>query len=884
MNSNRGSEWRKWDLHIHTPASDGNGSPDEIVEKAIEQGLSVIAITDHHCADYIDKVKNAAEGKNISVISGIEFRSEYGSKSVHFIAYFPDYYGTTQLNSQSLHDLILSKLSISRTNLIAKGKEQDPSLSDNDAFKKGMFLVQVDFKTASSLVHQYGGIISVHNGRKENGLDSEVKHFGRGASNAHSMYEDLGTMKEELMKQYIDICDIGCSDNERDRLFYLKQFNHPSIICSDAHSVSEIGKSFTWIKADPTFEGLKQILFEPEMRVKIQIDRPDYKHSYQIIDSISLNKEGFWNNTIFFNENLNTIVGGRSTGKSTLLKTIAKKIDNNVNIKENSDFILNNLDGVEIKWKDNSESSIRDIDFFPQGHMYDIADNQEKIDKLIEEIIKNTDNYKLIENYNIRNSEITKSILQQIVNAFQLQSEIYELSDKLKQKGDKSGIESEIKILQEKIDELSKDSNISDDDSKNYQDMIKCVSDLDTKNQVIDRDIEQLNNLKTKSIFDGSYINLLSDLSFDTKASIEGSYNELTNKVNQEWLRVIENGINALSSKKVNNSTTKNRITQSEVYIKCYNYYKRNTELMAFQSKLQIECDKLKIVEEFETKILNKKTLLDNSINCIVNEHISFKTNVEELVGKLHINHDEVSIEAKQLFEKELMQSFLETRLNQRGNERQVYINTLVNNYQNDTLNQCKVFLTKAITNGVDYKNNYDNKSVISDFFTRNWFRYSFVLTYQQDEFYEMSQGKKAFVILKLLLDFSKKECPILIDQPEDSLDNRAIYNELVEYIKNKKNKRQIILVTHNPNVVVGADAENVIVANQHGTNSPNIGNVQFKYINGSLENSQNKQKEKIEEIDDILDNQGIREHICEILEGGEEAFVKREKKYGFKK
>jgi len=80
-----------------------------------------------------------------------------------------------------------------------------------------------------------------------------------------------------------------------------------------------------------------------------------------------------------------------------------------------------------------------------------------------------------------------------------------------------------------------------------------------------------------------------------------------------------------------------------------------------------------------------------------------------------------------------------------------------------------------------------------------------------------MSQGKQAFVILKLLLEFSKKECPILIDQPEDSLDNRAIYNELVKYIIDKKKERQIILVTHNSNVVVSADAEQIIVANQHG-------------------------------------------------------------------
>ena len=48
----KGSEWRKWDLHVHTPASydwhGGEVTPEELVEKAIEEGLSVIAVTDHH--------------------------------------------------------------------------------------------------------------------------------------------------------------------------------------------------------------------------------------------------------------------------------------------------------------------------------------------------------------------------------------------------------------------------------------------------------------------------------------------------------------------------------------------------------------------------------------------------------------------------------------------------------------------------------------------------------------------------------------------------------------------------------------------------------------------------------------------------------------------
>lgn len=131
-----------------------------------------------------------------------------------------------------------------------------------------------------------------------------------------------------------------------------------------------------------------------------------------------------------------------------------------------------------------------------------------------------------------------------------------------------------------------------------------------------------------------------------------------------------------------------------------------------------------------------------------------------------------------------------------------------------------------------------------------------------------------------MLLDFSTKKCPILIDQPEDSLDNRAIYNELVKYLKVKKKERQIILVTHNPNVVVSADAENVIVANQNGNDCLNNYNIKFQYINGALENA----KTKDENTTIILESQGIREHVCEILEGGREAFEKREKKYGFKK
>ena len=137
-----------------------------------------------------------------------------------------------------------------------------------------------------------------------------------------------------------------------------------------------------------------------------------------------------------------------------------------------------------------------------------------------------------------------------------------------------------------------------------------------------------------------------------------------------------------------------------------------------------------------------------------------------------------------------------------------------------------------------------------------------------------MSEGKTAFVILRLLLDFSTNEYPILIDQPEDDLDNRAIFGDLVTYLREKKMKRQIVIVTHNPNVVVGADAEEIIVANQQGIGNANPDEVKFAYITGALEDSFTN------DTCFMLLSQGIREHVCDLLEGGDKAFKLREQKY----
>ena len=74
--NSKGSIWRKWDLHLHSTASDGKCTPEELVDESVAKGIKVIALTDHHTVNNIDKIKRLGKEKGLGVIAGIEFRTE----------------------------------------------------------------------------------------------------------------------------------------------------------------------------------------------------------------------------------------------------------------------------------------------------------------------------------------------------------------------------------------------------------------------------------------------------------------------------------------------------------------------------------------------------------------------------------------------------------------------------------------------------------------------------------------------------------------------------------------------------------------------------------------------------------------------------------------
>jgi hypothetical protein len=151
-----------------------------------------------------------------------------------------------------------------------------------------------------------------------------------------------------------------------------------------------------------------------------------------------------------------------------------------------------------------------------------------------------------------------------------------------------------------------------------------------------------------------------------------------------------------------------------------------------------------------------------------------------------------------------------------------------------------------------------------------DWLRDTSHITVQYGIEYEgvsiehLSPGTRGVVLLLLYLAIDRNDTrPLIINQPEENLDPNSVYAELVPHFRQARKRRQIIVVTHNANLVVNTDADQVIVAKAE--RKPGMALPLIHYQTGAIE------------------NKGIRAAICELLEGGQRAFLDRERRYRLK-
>ncbi|OHD18803.1 MAG: hypothetical protein A2086_03255 [Spirochaetes bacterium GWD1_27_9] len=925
----KGSEWRKWDLHAHTPNDlEWNNKPDlstkelrqdfsrKYISFAKKNEISVIGITDHNFCDNLESsllpyIIDEAKKENITILPGFEITAKDGS-GIHLLIIFPE-------NT----DLTKIKKIVDRLFNIG---------NDNSLNNKAIHVCDKTIDEINKIIieSKSQAIYIFAHADRDNGI------------------LDKGTITgerrvQEWQKDFIRICQLSKSPNEfSESCFISKVVNKIDehykkdmvyIIASDCRSISTtgnedgrnyLGEKFTWIKADATFEGLKQILHEPESRVRIQQDKPERKNDYQVIKRVRFldtrTKKEFSDEWINLNHNLNSIIGGKSSGKSLLLYHIAKTIDpdriNEINkdkVYQNIAYTLENDPNFnfEIEWNDGEKYCLKDanrrsspITYIPQLYLNRLADADDKkkeLNALIEDMLRDShsDYKEFREAISVEISETRDNLNKSISEYFRIHDNLIQKQKELKELGDRKAIENAVKEIDGNILILRKESEFSEDEEKEYKVLIdkkeKTVTDLTQQEKYIKslNDLQNRLNDYIKNIKGTLHIDIFDKVIKNDLTLTDDIKNNLNSLFDLILIDLIKSGSESINKHfklmKTENEKREKLLTEKEEIedkLKPYQAKVSNQELFSELDKRKKE-EQIKlnaiIQKEKEIEELKKQKNYDlffryyqdlfNSYNKIIEKNSLYSdirdTENLKLSSTIHFNNDK------------FFDNF-SNKINKRaGLSNQFenifdYNNNFIFNTENH-INNIKLIITNVLEDKVKINSSYQVKDIIIALLD-DYFYIDYNLIQDSDDLLKMSPGKRGIILFQLFLHLSKSTDPILIDQPEDNLDNRTVYNELNDFIKTKKSKRQIIIVSHNPNLVVSTDSENVIVANQDGQNkSGKNKNYKFEYINGSLENSFVNDTEI-----GILYQKGIREHVCEILEGGKEAFAKREKKYGF--
>lgn len=946
----RGSEWRKWDLHLHTPSSydykQKSASNSEIINTLVKNEISVAAITDHHImdCDRISDLKRLASNK-VTILPGIELRTNSGgSENVHLIGIFPE---------DSNYDNIWAKIS---------GKLD---ITTEDVKEKGNDYVFVDLVTACEIIHKLGGVTTIHAGGKSNSienLDNKVKVFQR--------------VKKEYLTKHIDFLELSKTNDVhgyQEIVFPNIQKTLPFISGSDNHNI--LNYSFNtecWIKSDPTFLGLKQVITEPSRA--LLGDQPPYAkypsiNGHRYLDVITLSSttsnpsEKFFDQELPINNSLTTIIGRKGSGKSALADVIALlgasgDYDDFIFLNKKSfrkaPESLSKKHSAKLSWRNqivdqvtnlhsNPEDSLpQKVKYLPQLFLEKIctqlSNKSQKtyFDEQIEDIVfknitaaKRKDELTLeqyIENRTAGTEEkisafkaelqtinnrlveiehkISTSTMTANLNELNLLKE--QLKQLISQKPVQPTYHSQKNAQQQKI--ITKKTTILEKISKCKTAIKKKRSTYELRQQSIQIAIEKaqtyqkefsrkIDELNTQLATEGINVKIKQNLTLDLN-DLE-KHNKKDLKREKAFSRIlsadsklskIESDIIAeVIALKKTLSKEQQAVLQYKIDIQKWKkqlrklagttsspntlaYYKRSirevptlrtqhTSLVKkrnsiFKKTLSLK-NKVKktYVESFfntEKKILDFKNNLEvknENIPVSFSIEISVKKLADELLritNKKHAGFFRIAEEAEkkiqQFIEENPITSTLDAYDFVLKLESEIYKDIELADRYLHTENILAVGQDSTIMHQVLF--NPDN---IVPSISMNW---------DHKNIKDLSPGERGTLLLLFFLIADPSECPLIIDQPEDNLDNDTIFSILVPCIKEAKKRRQLILVTHNPNIAVACDAEQIIHAQKSLT--PPF----FQYQSGAIESP------------------AINKMIVDTLEGTLPAFKYRERTY----
>lgn len=267
---------------------------------------------------------------------------------------------------------------------------------------------------------------------------------------------------------------------------------------------------------------------------------------------------------------------------------------------------------------------------------------------------------------------------------------------------------------------------------------------------------------------------------------------------------------------------------RNEIIEKIYDYHLANCDILK------------KIYSPIEEKLKNVLEIMEEKINFSV--QVTVEHNINELILNQVDQRYNGLFNSKQINALNLNSLIEETKFNEKESTI-AFINKIYDNLTEDYDIINKILRDKTL----DFYNYIGSMDYLKS---------QYILKLGNKDLKQLSPGERGIVLLIFYLSLSKSNSPLIIDQPEDNLDNQSIYNKLVPCIKSAKKNRQIIIVTHNPNIAIACDSEQIIYCEINKKNS------EISYISGSIENKL------------------IRKKVVDILEGTMPAFDLRRQKY----
>ena len=779
-------------------------------------------------------------------------------------------------------------------------------------------------------------------------------------------------LKQDLLSTFHPLLEIGQLKDIEDyqkKVFPDIKFSLPIILCSDNHNIKEYTWKYPmWIKADPTFEGLKQVLNEPSERIYIG-EKPKIfdsveKNKTKYIDKVTIKPidgyrgtYGKWfdNIEVELNKELVAVIGNKGNGKSALTDIIAHcccypfqnyfSFLNRQKFRDGrraDNFIgsVTFMDG-QTKTKGLAEpivdGEIPLVKYMPQGYFETICNDLQKEENLRKEIENVVFQYidssarlgasSFDELIKTKTEAVNTTISELKKQLFLLNESIIALEDKENPKY-RAEIEAKISQKESEIAALTKPEEVAkpttDDDkvkkvlaqiellNKTNTDIDKQITELKAEQNQLAIDIEKIKafteNIKSKvkgiNDFKEQHAEYLLSLGVHVDEVLQVSLNlDLVNEVlqsrqkrNEEINTLIQDDslieTNLSFQRKQNDSKIKEYKAELDEPSKKYqDYLKKLAEyeeakkgiegeattpntLIWYKKELEYIDDQLgkDISDKYEERN-NKTREIYQKKKEVIDIYLLIKHKIDTtiLANKDLLGSYDLKIDALFGIENTVIDDIL-YYINQsvRGSFRgksdgEALLSQIVHskdlNNEDETINLCAEIINKLKQDESEKRfigdQVSDRLSFYNKLFSLDYLTYNYRIMQGSKDLSILSPGEKGALLLVFYLLLDTDNSPLILDQPEDNLDNDSVANILVNFIKHAKKKRQIIMVTHNPNLAVVADAEQVIYVKIDKQNDYKV-----SIDSGSIENPQ------------------INNHIVNVLEGAMPAFRKRDHKY----